>query len=47
MTEDQIKEMAEEYIKDFDPMFKKAVRMAFIDGMTVAMKVVSDKLKEL
>ena len=47
MTEEQIKAMAEEYIKDFDPMFKKAVRMAFIDGMKAATEYMRDKLTEL
>lgn len=47
MSEEQIKSMAEEYIKDFDPRFKKAVRMAFIDGMKTAMEYMRDKLTEL
>lgn len=47
MTEEQIKAMAEEYIKDYDPMFRKAVRVAFIEGMQAAMKYMREKLMEL
>ena len=47
LNEEQIKETAEVYIKDYDPMFRKAVRVAFIEGMQTAMKIVRDKLKEL
>jgi hypothetical protein len=47
MTEEQIKTMAEEYIKDYDPMFKKAVRRAYIDGMKDAMEYMKKKLTEL
>ena len=47
MTEEQIKTMAEEYIQDYDPMFKKAVRVAFIDGMQKAMEYMKEKLSEL
>ena len=43
MTEEQIKAMAEEYIQDYDPMFKKAVRVAYIDGMMAAMKYMKEK----
>lgn len=47
MTEEQIKAMAEEYIKNYDPMFKKAVRVAFIDGMKTAMEYMKEKLTEM
>jgi hypothetical protein len=47
MTEEQIKAMAEDYIKDLDPMFKKAVRRAYIDGMKDAMEYMKKKLTEL
>lgn len=47
MTEEQIKALAEEYIKDYDPMFRKAVRVAFIEGMQTAMKYMKEKLTEL
>ena len=47
MTEEQIKALAEEYIKDYDPMFRKAARVAFIEGMQTAMKIVREKLTEL
>ena len=47
MTEEQIKTMTEEYIKDFDPMFVKAVRRAYIDGMKDAMEYMKNKLSEL
>lgn len=47
MAEEQIKSMAEEYIKDFDPMFKNAVRRAYIDGMKDAMEFMKKKLTEL
>lgn len=39
--------MAEEYIKDYDPMFRKAVRVAFIEGMQTAMKYMREKLTEI
>ena len=47
MTEEQIKAMAEEYIQDYDPMFRKAVRVAFIEGMQTAMEYMREKLTEL
>lgn len=47
MSEEQIKAMAEEYIQDYDPMFKKAVRVAYIDGMMAAMKYMKEKLSEI
>ena len=47
MTEEQIKALAEEYIKDYDPMFRKAVRVAFIEGMQTAMKIVREKRTEI
>ena len=47
MTEEQIKALAEEYIKDYDPMFRKAVRVAFIEGMQTAMEYMKEKLMEL
>ena len=47
MTDEQIKSMTEEYIKDFDPMFKKALRRAYIDGMKDAMEYMKKKLTEL
>lgn len=46
MTEEQIKAMAEEYIQDYEPMFRKAVRVAFIEGMQTAMAYMKDKLTE-
>jgi hypothetical protein len=47
MSEEQIKTMVEEYIKDFDPMFKKAVRRAYLDGMQAVMEFMRNKLQEL
>jgi len=47
LSEEQIKEMAEEYIKDYDPMFRKAVRVAFIEGMQKAIEYMKEKLTEL
>lgn len=47
MTEEQIKALAEEYIKDYDPMFRKAARVAFIEGMQTAMEYMREKLTEI
>ena len=47
MTDEKIKEMAEEYIKDVEPMFRKVMRAAYINGMKDAMEVIKQKLMEL
>lgn len=33
MTEEQIKQMADEYASEYIPMYQKVVKIAFIDGM--------------
>ena len=47
MTEEHIKALADEYIKDYDPKIRKAVRVAFIEGMQTAMEYMKEKLMEL
>lgn len=47
MTEEQIKTMAEGYIKDYVPMYQKVAGIAFVDGMKAAMEFMKKKLTEL
>lgn len=47
MTEEQIKAMTEEYIKDYVPMYQKVAGIAFIDGMKASMEFMKKKLTEL
>ena len=47
MTEEQIKEMADEYTKQYLSRFKKVAEKAYIDGMLDALKVIKEKLQEL
>ena len=47
MTEEQIKTMAEEYLKNVVAPHKKVAESAYIRGMQDAMKYIKDKLMEL
>lgn len=47
MTEEMIKKMAEDYIKNYVRPFKKVAEQAYIDGMLDAMKYIREKLSEL
>lgn len=47
MSEEQIKEMAKEYTKQYLSRFKKVAEKAYIDGMLDALKVIKEKLQEL
>lgn len=47
MTEEMIKKMAEDYIKNYVRPFKKVAEQAYIDGMLAAMGYMKKKLSEL
>lgn len=47
MSEEQIKEMAKEYTKQYLSRFKKVAEKAYIDGMLDALMVIKEKLQEL
>jgi hypothetical protein len=47
MSEEQIKQMAEEYVKNIVSSYKIPAEKAYIDGMLDAMKYIKQKLMEL
>ena len=47
MTEEQIKTMTEEYLKNVVAPHKRVAEAAYIRGMQDAMKYIKDKLMEL
>ena len=47
IIEEQLKKMADEYAAEFEPMFRKVARRAFIDGMLEMAKQTRQKLMEL
>ena len=47
MTEQEINQLAEEYAAEFEPMFRKVARRAYVDGMLKAMEYIREKLSEL
>ena len=47
MTEEKIRQLANEYTKEYVPRFQKAAEQAYIDGMLDAMKYMREKLLSL
>lgn len=47
MTEEQIKQMVDEYAAEYVPMYQKVAGIAFVDGMKKAMEIIKNKLIEL
>lgn len=47
MTEEQIKAMSEEYLKNVVAPHKKVAEVAYINGALDALKYIKDKLMEL
>ena len=47
MTEQEIKQLAEEYAAEYVPMYQKVVKIAFFDGMQKAYEAMRDKLSAL
>jgi hypothetical protein len=47
MTEQEIKQIAEEYSSEYIPMYQKVVKIAFIDGMQKAFEHMKEKLAVL
>lgn len=47
MTEQEIKQIAEEYADKYVPMYQKVAKIAFMDGMQKALEYMKEKLAEL
>lgn len=47
MTEQEIKQIAEEYASEYIPQYQKVVKIAFIDGMQKAFEHMKEKLVAL
>lgn len=47
MTEQEIKQLAEEYASEYIPQYQKVVKIAFIDGMQKAFEHMKEKLSAL
>lgn len=47
MTEEKIRQLANEYTKEYVPRFQKVAEQAYIDGMLDAMKYMREKLLSL
>lgn len=47
MTEQEMKQMAEEYTKNYISSLKIVAEKAFVDGMKAMYKEMTDKLSEL
>lgn len=46
MTEEQIKQMADEYASEYIPMYQKVVKIAFIEGIHLGMELSKEVIEE-
>ena len=46
MTEEQIKQMADEYASGYIPMYQKVVKIAFIEGIQLGMELSKEVIEE-
>lgn len=47
MTEEQIKQMADEYASEYIPMYQKVVKIASIDGMKLGIEKAKEIIKDM